>query len=700
MIFATAKLVAAGFYLLFFLVPLALFPTTSEIFEFNKIVLTYALTAFILASWVARIIVAKKIIFRRSLLDIPILLFLASQVASTFLSIDTRTSLFGYYSRFNGGLMSLFSYALLYWAYVSNMTAKESKNSLIALLSSSYLIGAYAVLQRMGVDKDIWNQNVQERVFSTFGQPNWLAAWISALLPIVWAFLLIYADKARDSKNNIRFWFLFLFSPFLFLIILFTKSRSGILGFLAADLLFWAIAILPKRNNLLEFSKIVKIFIAANLAFVLLAVVVGTPWTPSGPEALMAGGRKIPSTEAATSSPSDPGGTESGEIRKIVWKGAINIWKAYPLFGTGVETFAFSYPTFRPAEHNLVSEWEFIYNKAHNEYLNFAANTGSVGLISYLFLIVVIAISFYRNYGLPTHNFNNSQQMSNSKLINLALLSGWASILITNFFGFSTVPISILFFLYPAVALVIASPTQSKFGNTHSQNLSVGQKITIFSSLLVTSYLLLVISKYWYADYLYAQAKAENDSGNYTQGGEIMLKAIKLSRGEAIYYDELAQSSAGVAVKVSEASDSNNAEKFAQQAIALSDNAVKLSPRNITLRKHQAGLFIKLTAIDTSYLYSARDVMAEIAPLSPTDAKLFYNLGLTLARTGNVDEAVKILKKSTELKPDFRDARFTIALLEMENDNLEEAKVQLEYILNKINPDDILAKQQLEELGF
>ncbi|MDO8734650.1 MAG: O-antigen ligase family protein, partial [Elusimicrobiota bacterium] len=37
------------------------------------------------------------------------------------------------------------------------------------------------------------------------------------------------------------------------------------------------------------------------------------------------------------------GGTESGQIRLIVWKGALEVFKHYPIFGSGVETFAYSY---------------------------------------------------------------------------------------------------------------------------------------------------------------------------------------------------------------------------------------------------------------------------------------------------------------------------------------------------------------------
>ncbi len=43
----------------------------------------------------------------------------------------------------------------------------------------------------------------------------------------------------------------------------------------------------------------------------------------------------------------DTGGTESGEIRKIVWKGALEVFRNNSVFGTGVETFAYSYYNYR-----------------------------------------------------------------------------------------------------------------------------------------------------------------------------------------------------------------------------------------------------------------------------------------------------------------------------------------------------------------
>ena len=64
----------------------------------------------------------------------------------------------------------------------------------------------------------------------------------------------------------------------------------------------------------------------------------------------------------------------------------------YPLFGTGVETFAYSYGFVRPIAHNLTSEWDYVYNKAHNEYFNYLALTGFLGLGAYLGFIAVFII--------------------------------------------------------------------------------------------------------------------------------------------------------------------------------------------------------------------------------------------------------------------------------------------------------------------
>ncbi|MFH1971191.1 MAG: hypothetical protein ABIJ05_02275, partial [Patescibacteria group bacterium] len=148
------KFIDILFFLLFFLIPIILWPFSYELFEFNKIIVVYILTLLITFSWAAKSIINRKLIFRRTILDIPLIIFLLVQLLSSLVSIDTRTSIFGYYSRFNGGMLSLISFSLLYWAYVSNIDSKKVINSIKTLIFSSLLVSLYGILEHFGIDKE------------------------------------------------------------------------------------------------------------------------------------------------------------------------------------------------------------------------------------------------------------------------------------------------------------------------------------------------------------------------------------------------------------------------------------------------------------------------------------------------------------------------------------------------------------------
>jgi O-antigen ligase len=717
MLFWFSNLVPFFFYLLFFFVPLILFPKTSELFEFNKMVLTYGLTTLIASSWLTKMVLEKRINFRHTILDIPLIIFLGSQLLSTATSVDIRTSIFGYYSRFHGGLLSSVSYSLLYWAYVSNMGKIKTIKSIYILLASAVLVSIYGVLEHFGIDKDIWVQDVQNRVFATLGQPNWLAAWLVALIPLTWALAIL------NTKNK-RFWLWVGVSTLFFLALLYTRSRSGILGFIVADAIFWAgIGVIVWKKEREFIIRALKTFVICHLSFVILAAASGSPWTPSVRELLT---KKPPpvSPQPPIAAPAlEVGGTESGQIRKIVWRGTIDIWRSYPILGSGVETFAFSYYNFRPLEHNLVSEWNFLYNKAHNEYLNFLATTGAVGLIAYLILPVVF---FYWSFRIITKaklKIVRQRRIRlwrrNRKLVLIGLVSGYASILVTNFFGFSVVPVALQFFLYPAFAVALATsnslPAGLPAGRTGKAgrqvtaclptrqgdkeiSISNPQKLATVIVLLITFYLLLITGRYWYADYLLAKGRLENDSQNFAEAHEILIKAIKLSSRESIFWDELANATTAIAISFNESGDEKQAQELAKRAYTTSQMAVSLSPANVNLKRRHASQLIKLSAIEPRYLLDARDTLEDAIKLAPTDAQLFYNLALAYVRLGERERAIATLEETVKKKPNYGSARFALALLLIDEGETQRAKEELNYILKYISPGDVRAIKELEEL--
>jgi len=654
------------FGFLFFATPLVFFPQTSEVFEFNKITLVYLITIIIAGFWLLKMISQRKIIFRRTILDWPLVFFLTSQILSTILSVDSRTSLLGYYSRFHGGLLSSVSYAILYWAFVANVSQKEIQKIIKIALAAGLVISLYAILEHFGYsvscliinhqfNASCWVQDVQARVFATLGQPNWLAAYLVALLPLVW----VQALQKSKSKNkqSLRLhqqktkvsWFVI--STLFFLALLFTKSRSGILGFLVADFLFWALVLWKYKK------EFVKQFVTLNLIFGIAALAFGTPWSapPSQGPAL------------------EGGGTESGQIRKIVWRGAIDIWKAYPVFGTGPETFAYTYYQFRPQEHNLVSEWDFLYNKAHNEYLNTLANTGIIGLLSYLTVVGFSFFIFFKNW----------------KLENLALAAGYASILVTNFFGFSVVVTGLMIFLFPAMAVSL-EPKSKKVNKFKWPQIGV----VIFLSLLP----LYSLAKYWYADLLYAQGRQQNKLTQPLAAAKKLEKAVSFSPKEPLFHDELAKAYSTLAVYFWQ-EDASTSAQLKDAALTETQIATSLSPRNVNLKRSQVNIVSELSATDQNLLLQSLPVFEELKILAPTDAKIFYTLGMTYEALGERQKAIETLEKAIILKPNYDKARFTLALLYKDENRLEEAKNELKYILeNHLAADEEPIKEELKKL--
>ena len=679
------------YYLLFFSIPLVLFPKTSEIFEFNKMVLTYLLTISISSLWILKMIIEKRIIFRRSYLDIPLVVFLVFQFLSFLVSIDKRTSLLGYYSRFHGGFLSLLSYSLLYWAYVSNMDAKKTLKAIYFLLISGILVSFYSVLQHFGIDKNVWIQDVQSRVFSTLGQPNWLAAWIVGLLPITWASALISKIKNQKSKLQLNYFWILL-SAIFFNVLLYSGSRSGLLGFAVADITFWILVFRTQTQKIMDSRKnFLKTFVICHLSFVILAAVNGTPRTPSLKTLFTAS--KLPAQISNLEPALETGGTESADIRKIVWQGAIDIWKNYPLLGTGVETFAFAYYKFRPAAHNLTSEWDYLYNKAHNEYLNYLATTGIVGLVAYITLIAAILWTVVKELRIMNYELDDESHNSYA-IIHCSLLAGFAGILVTNFFGFSVVPTALLFFLFPAIAITLATSDKQEIAPI--QKIATPQKLAIGFLLLVTCYLLLVTSRYWYSDFLFAKGKTENDSGNFLYARKILLKATSLSPKESIFWDELSQSTTKIALE--QWQGGADSEKFVDLAVAESGRAILLSPANVNLKRNRASLLTKLSKINPDLSLKAKEELEGAVVLAPTDAKLFYNLGLTYAIVGENQEALRALSTAAFLKPDYRDPHFATAMISWDMGDYQRAKSELSFILERLNPNDAEVKKELEEL--
>lgn len=732
------RIIEYGFYGLFFLVPLFFTNNTSELFELNKMWLTWGLAVIIIGAWLTKMIATKRFFVQRTPLDIPLILFLLSQLISTIFSLDQRVSFWGYYSRFNGGFLSLFTYVLLYYAFVSNATRGHVLRILKVSLISGLLVALWGLPSHFGhdptcllfrgtFDVSCWTDAFKPtvRIFSTLGQPAWMAAYMALLIPLAVAFMLRIAGQkiAHPQLTFLRLTFSkksFLYSLIALLLaglfyldLIYSDTRAGFIAFWLANAFFWVVL---WWQNVFSFRKLLTYAIIVNLLFLFFNFTSGTPISQLNRFSLKNLHHAAPTTTAAPSSGTsqslDTGITDSGDIRLLVWKGAIAIWKAHPLFGTGVETYAFAYYKHRPAAHNMTSEWDYLYNKAHNEYLNYLATTGAVGLGTYLLILGVFAFIFLRSL-LPhaKETRTDLEEVSDDspaayRLLSVGLFAGWTSILITNFFGFSVVIMNLYLFLIPAFYFILNAVLDPKrtlvkeFGRKE-KNSHIGpyQWTGITVVIFIALYCLIYLVRFWQADTAYALGANLDRAGQFQQAYQLLAQAVQTEPHEPVYQDEYSINLATLGTALMESNEATAGAQLSQQAIQLSDDVIQHHPNDVVYWKSRVRIFYLLSQIDPQYLGSALAAIEKAHELAPTDAKISYNLGVLYGQNNKLQQAVDTLTQTIKLKPDYRDPYYARALFyhQMAVDSngrvtkpdlQQKAVADLQFILTHIGKDE------------
>src|SRR5581483_10131200 len=131
------------------LVPLIFLPSTSELFEYNKMYLTYAIAAVLLFAEIGSILIQDKPTFKKPALALVGAVFLAGLTVTAFRSIDTYVSLFGFYGRFYGGLFSYLALTIIFYS-----VSQLSRNGFLSLVKASLAVGliisVWGILEHFG----------------------------------------------------------------------------------------------------------------------------------------------------------------------------------------------------------------------------------------------------------------------------------------------------------------------------------------------------------------------------------------------------------------------------------------------------------------------------------------------------------------------------------------------------------------------
>lgn len=647
--------------IIFFMVPLILWPHTSELFELNKIYLTYLAAATLLTLELIKAFSSKNPALARPALVIPGLIFLAALLVATATSTNIHASLFGNYGRFHGGLMSWFAYGLIYLSLVQQ-TKETYLNIIKVSLAASILVAGWGILERLGIDASYWEQDVQARVFSTLGQPNWLAAYLAMLIPWAISFYL----KAKYGWTTFGMFGLVLL---LYTCFIFTFSRGGNYG-LAAGLAIYTL-IISWQGLKQYWKKLTSLGSAMAIVTILFATPLATQYFGTSSP------RIVENLEA---------GNETGNIRLIVWQGAWQSFLDKPFTGHGLETFGEVFYKFRPIEMNETGEWDFLFNRAHNEYLNYLATTGLLGTGAYLLLLA----AFYWQTG----KFLRRERQSPYFLAIAAAVASMTAYLIQNIFGFTVVPLALLFVLNLAsLGLGRGDKISLKLPQAVKKLVALKLQFVLFLPLLAS---LIIISNFWRADLEYVEGAVANDLGQNERAEFYLSRALQLNPWEPNYLIQLSFAKASLSKKMV---PSSSGLLMAKEAVKVADLATELAPRNLHLHRIKTQIFEILAELDSKYLPDLEKSWLTQVSLGPTEPRAYLGAGRFYKSNVQKDLALKHFLMANSLKPDWLPPLLELTNYYRDHKDFDRARLYLRQA-QKIGPEDpeVGALSQKEDL--
>ena len=654
------KLLLWHYLALALITPIIFTTQTTELYEVPKMFFVYAVSLILLFLTVTKFIISRKILIPKNPVTFAFAVFVAIQTLSTFFSIDKYTSIFGFPTRLNGGLLSQFAYLVIFATALINLSKDRAKKILLTTVATAIFVSLWGIPSHFGRDPSCliltgqltsgcWQAdfNPQLRIFSTLGQPNWLASYLVLTIPLSLAMSLFF----KSTKGKILF---ASFAIIQFMALVLTASRAGLAGILASLLLFF---ILTGVKNI---SKNWKLITFALVTFLVIFTVFGTNLTSRSLEPVSQIQETKTNTTTASQNQETSLPTESVKIRLIVWQGAFDIFKKWPALGSGPETFVSSYFMLRPQVHNKTSEWAFYYNKAHNEFLNYLATGGALGFLSYLALIFAIAYSLYKTFRDSSRPALPAGRSDFVNIASIGALAAFAGYLVTIFFGFSVVATQTTLFLI--LASTIAGAQTLKF-----YQLNLPQKKYQFPILIVTivvcAFMLSHILRAFASDILNKRAQnrqsVDAEKALYTYRNSLTASPFKnpyliadAANTQATYLNNFEVSGNQQLI--------DNTDKLAQSAYDLSEN-------NYLIVQKVAKTYLLIANYSEDYQDKAETLGNRLTLLAPT----YPDAWLTLAKIQIVleknDEAANSLDKALSLKPDYIEAQELLEQLGTKN---------------------------------
>ena len=284
----------------------------------------------------------------------PILLFGFSLLPPLFFSDSPLSQQFyGTYGR-NFGLMSFLSLMFLFLAASKSSSYEFNRKIILGLVVSGVINAIVSILEIFNITLVNYSSNTNP-IMGTFGNPNFLSAFLAMCSSVVFVFLLA---KKKDSRFVVAS--SICLAVFLYLII-FSQSRQGLVTFFATVLMIFQIWLYKtQRSRIIQWSVgLCSLFFGCILILGILN---------QGPLASLLYKTSV-------------------SIRGVYWRAGIEMFKAHPMTGIGLNSYGDYYRQYREKNALIFPGESTISNASHNVFIDYAVTGGVLHLAFYITIL-------------------------------------------------------------------------------------------------------------------------------------------------------------------------------------------------------------------------------------------------------------------------------------------------------------------------
>lgn len=645
-----------------FLIPLFYLPYTNDIFNLPKQLLLSVVVLLGLLLWLLKVVITKKFVLKRTILDIPILFFALFLIISAVVSQSALLSFLGKTDNFVMHTTFLLSLLLWFWLFIQCVRKEDFLEILYsAFLLAGSLTGLFFLLRNSGWLQEITavvGSNMISQVNSEFG------IYMAAVAITALGFLLL---RRRRLILQIL--------PFVSAVIAVTVLIK--LGFTISWIVF-AVGLgllLVLGISLLAETRTIFLSIVLVLFLIsILTIFVGTP------KFLKA---NLPLEVALGVRPS----------WDVTYQTIVNNAKNF-MFGSGPGTFIYDFSRFRsPAFNTSQVAWSTRFDQPYSTVLALLAELGVVGFLSFMFILLLLFGSIFSvwiktrpsTWGKIKEKVGIDSEAARQYQAFIPAFA-WLATTVGLFLSFYGIVAWWLWFWLLSVSIVSLSFVHP--GLIHKKNITLEvspqYSFAISFGMVLVFTLLIVFGafniRYYLAEVAYAKAIKASNIEVVEQN---VQKAIEYRPSYPQYHLTLAKINLQKARNLSEQETANSELIMGIVATAVNEakRAADEDPNNVQTWDVLSLMYMNVRTFASDANSWALDALQKAIILESSNPIFQWRLANVYVFAGQAEEAVKAYKKAIELKPDYFDAYKELALLYEQQQDLDAAIMIYEPIM-------------------